>query len=111
MSKIIVALAAIWLTALAAFADGNADTGQRVYLKMLRDHTGMNGADFAAQHTVAEWNALFEGDAKGFVEEIGGKYPSAKAYLNGENFAKHKPHLNAFTTNYAKDSDNFPSCN
>ncbi|MDR0747358.1 MAG: hypothetical protein LBE89_05630 [Helicobacteraceae bacterium] len=109
MRKVIIALAAMALAAATAFAD--ADTGQRIYLKMLRDHTGINGADFAAQHTTAEWNALFEGDAEGFVEEIGQKYVNAKPYLNGEMFAKHRRYLKEFMTSYSKDSGNFPSCN
>ncbi|MDR2151364.1 MAG: hypothetical protein LBO72_00960 [Helicobacteraceae bacterium] len=111
MRKVFIALIALALAATTAFADGEADTGQRIYLKSLRDHTGMNGADFAALHTTAEWNALFGGDAEGFVNEIGEKYPNAKPYLSGEMFAKHKPYLKAFMTSYSKDSGNFPSCN
>ncbi|MDR0665491.1 MAG: hypothetical protein LBF86_08255 [Helicobacteraceae bacterium] len=111
MRKIFIALAILTLAGTAAFADADADTGQRIYLKTLSDHTGMNGADFAALHTTAEWNALFDGDAEGFVKEIGQKYPNALPYLNGEMFAKHRRYLKAFMASYSKDSGNFPSCN
>ena len=111
MNKVARGLAVIFTAAVLAFADGSADTGQRIYLKMLGDQTGLNGADFAAQHTIAEWNALFEGNGEKFVEATSAKFPKTKAYLSGDAFAKHLPHLNAFMTQYAKDSGNFPSFN
>jgi hypothetical protein len=111
MRKVILGLAVALCAVSFSFAEGNADTGKRIYLKTMSAQTGLNGADFAASRTIAEWKRLFEGDAEGFVKEIGEKYPSTKAYLNGEAFAKHAPHLGAFMINYAKDSGNFPSCN
>ncbi|GHS84902.1 hypothetical protein FACS1894103_6050 [Campylobacterota bacterium] len=111
MNRVVLGLAALIAAATFAFADGSADTGQRIYLKMLGDQTGLNGADFAAQHTIAEWNALFAGNGEKFVEATAAKFPKTKEYLSGDAFAKHLPHLSAFMTLYAKDSGNFPSCN
>jgi hypothetical protein len=91
-------------------SDGNADTGQRIYLKMMGEQTGLNGADFARLHTIAEWAELFDGNGEKFVKEMSKKFPTTKDYLSGELFGKHLPHIKAFMIQYAKDSGNFPSC-
>lgn len=103
-------LLSLGLFAVAAEANGNADTGQRIYLKMMNDATGLNGADFAKLHTIAEWKALFDGKGEKFVAEMSSKYPKTKDYLSGDLFPKHLEHLKAFMVHYAKDSGNFPSC-
>lgn len=107
---LLAAVLALGFFATTSYADGNADTGQRIYLKMMNGATGLNGADFAKLHTIAEWTALFEGKGEKFVAEVTAKYPSTKDYLNGDLFQKHLPHLKAFMIHYAKDSGNFPSC-
>lgn len=110
LKTLLAALLTLGLFATAAQADGNADTGQRIYLKMMGDKIGMNGADFAKLETMAGWKAMFEGNGEKFVQTYGAKYPDLKGYLEGDLFPKHMPHIKAFMIHYAKDSGNFPSC-
>lgn len=107
---LLAAVLTLGFMASAAYANGNADTGQRLYLKNMNDATGLNGADFAKLHTIAEWTDLFAGKGEGFIAEISAKYPKTKDYLNGDLFQRHMPHIKAFMIYYAKDSGNFPSC-
>lgn len=111
LTTLLATLLSLGLFATAAVAnEGNPDTGQRIYLKMMGDPLGMNGADFAKQQTMQGWKDLFEGNGEKFIKMYAEKYPAIKDYLTGELFQKHMPHIKAFFIHYAKDSGNFPSC-
>ena len=111
LSMLLAALMFTSLFAISAVAsDGNVDTGQRLYLRLMADHVGMNSADFATLHSQAEWTALLENNGEKFAEKFAGEYPGLQGYLNGDLFPRHVPHLRAFLVHFANDSGNFPSC-
>jgi hypothetical protein len=91
-----------------ALAD--AAKGQKYYLKYMKNDSGMNGAKFAAQHTQAEWKALFDGKAEKFIAEYAGKYPALDPFLKGDKFEKFMPDIKDFCIEFASDSGNVPSC-
>ena len=93
----------------AALAD--AVKGQKLYLKSMKQHTNITGAQFAASNTQAGWKKLFEGDGAAFISEMSGKYPGLKDFLNSDNFKqKVMPDLKDFLIEFASDSGNVPSC-
>ncbi|MCR4941471.1 MAG: hypothetical protein K5978_01580 [Campylobacter sp.] len=96
------------LASVNAMAD--AAKGQKYYLKFMKDGAGLNGADFAHQHTQAEWEALFDADAKKFIDEYSTKFPKLKDFLNGDKFKKFMPHIKDFVIEFASDSGKVPSC-
>ena len=105
---LVSAFLVLGLMSTSAFAD--AAKGQKYYLKYMKDGSGMNGAKFAAQHTQAEWKALFDGKAEKFVAEYGKKYPGLDGFLKGDKFDKFMPDIRDFCVEFASDSGNVPSC-
>ena len=85
----------------------NADVkkGQVLYLKKLKKVCGMNGAQMAEKHTMAEWKSLYEG--KKLAAEIQNICPSAKEKSLQDKFMEH---YFDFFHEYAKDSGNIPAC-
>lgn len=90
-------------------ASADAAKGQKLYLKFMKGPTGLNGAQFAAQHTQAEWEALCADGGAGFIEEYSAKFPDAEKFLKGK-FKRFQPDICDFVINYASDSGNVPSC-
>lgn len=102
------ALVGLSLTVSSASADHAR--GQKLYLKFMKDATGIKGDAFAAQHTISEWKALCENGAEGLIKEYSQKYPGAAEFLQGSQFKKFQPDICDFVIHYAKDSGNVPSC-
>lgn len=102
------ALLVVGCLSTSAFAD--AAKGQKYYLKYMKDPAGMNGAKFAAQHTQAEWKALFDGKGEKFIAEYSSKIPSLEGFLKGDKFEKFMPDIKDFCVEFASDSGNVPSC-
>ena len=100
-------LMGLGLLTTSAYAD--ADKGQRVYQKKLKEVCGMTGAIFAAKHTQMEWeNAKNEGKLTEMMTEI---CPAGKDFFDSDKFQnKFKSHLYDFVHDYASDSGNIPSC-
>lgn len=96
------------LASTSAFAD--PVKGQKYYLKYMKDSVGTKGDKFAHEHTQAEWEALFEGNAEKFVKEYSEKYPNLKEFLDSDKFLKFMPHIKDFCIEYAIDSGKVPSC-
>ncbi|MDR2638819.1 MAG: hypothetical protein LBC09_03160 [Helicobacteraceae bacterium] len=84
--------------------------GERIFYSLLADTIGLNGADFAVQHTMAEWDKLFENRGEGFIAEVGATYPKLKPVISKSSFIRDMPDLKAFLTLYAKDGGGFPAC-
>ncbi len=111
LSLLLAALMFTSLFAISAVAsDGSVDTGQRLYLRMMMDHTGVNSNDFAQQHTMDEWRALLADGGEKFIEKYSSEHPGMSDYLQGDLFPRHLSHLRAFLIHYASDSGNFASC-
>lgn len=100
----------VMLGAISTFAFADPAKGQRYYLKFMKETTGINGAEFSAEHTQAEWAELFDGEAVKFIEDYSKKYPNAADFLKGKKFKKVMPHIKDFLIYYAKDSGNVPAC-
>jgi hypothetical protein len=84
-------------------ASADADKGQKIYSKKLKETCGMTGAEFAAKHTQDEWTAIV--DESKLADEI--------TTVCGEGAAvkeKKLGHLGDFVKEYASDSGNVPSC-
>lgn len=91
-------------------ASADSKSGQKYYMKLLKNKFNMNGTKFSAEHTVSEWESLFENNAEGFKKEYSEKYPEAKAILeNSENNNKIQD-IGDFAKEYGSDSGNVPSC-
>ena len=112
MKRLVTLVLAVMLGLSMAVSTASADPakGQKYYLKFMKKATGVNGAKFAAEHTQAEWKALFDGDGSAFIKEYSAKYPDAAEFLNGDKFKKFMPHIKDFAVEYASDSGNVPSC-
>ncbi|MDD5052379.1 MAG: hypothetical protein PHO27_06580 [Sulfuricurvum sp.] len=108
MKKFLLLLAAVAITASTAQAD--VAMGQKAYLKTLKSKFGINGQQFAAQHTVSEWEDLFADGAKGFIKEYGDKYPAATPMLNSPTMQDKLQDIGDFAKQYGSDSGNVPSC-
>jgi len=97
----LVALFGMALMTTTASAD--ADKGQKIYSKKLKETCKMDGGKFAAKHTQDEWTAIVE-DGK-LAEEI--------ITICGEG-AKVKEkklgHVGDFVQEFASDSGNVPNC-
>lgn len=100
---------ALGLSLSVGTASADAAKGQKLYLKFMKAPTGLNGGQFAAQHTQAEWKALCENGGAGFVEEYSAKFPDAADFLKGK-FSRFQQDICDFVINYASDSGNVPSC-
>jgi hypothetical protein len=104
-------LVALMLTTAAGSAlHADVKTGQKYYLKSLKGKLGMNGTQFAGQHTQDEWEALFENRGEGFIREYSNKYPDAKVFLQNPKSWKKLQHIRDFAIEYGSDSGNVPSC-
>ena len=108
MSFIASTLMVVGLLSTSALAD--AAKGQKYYLKYMKKDSGLNGAKFAAEHTQAEWKALFDGKAEKFVAEYSKKYPGLEGFLKGDKFEKFMPDIRDFCIEFASDSGNVPAC-
>lgn len=99
------------LSFVSSNACADAAKGQKYYLKFFKKKTGVNGGEFAKQHTTAEWNALFANGGAAFKAEYSKKFPAMEEFLNGAKFGdKYMSHIKDFCINYSKDSGNVPSC-
>jgi hypothetical protein len=108
MKKILSIIAIAALLSSSVYAD--VKTGQKTYLKLLKNKFNMNGTKFAAEHTVEEWTELFNNNAEGFIKEYSTKFPNAEATLtNIENKDKLQD-IGDFAKEYGSDSGNVPSC-
>lgn len=111
LSTLLAALMFTSLFALSAVAsEGNVDTGQRLYQRMMIEHTDMDSNQFAQRHTIAEWTELMEGNGEKFIEKYSSEFPGLSDYLQGDLFPRHLAHIRAFVIHYASDSGNFASC-
>jgi hypothetical protein len=104
-------LVALMLTTAAGSAlHADVKTGQKYYLKSLKSKVGMNGTQFAGQHTQDEWKELFENQGEGFIQEYSNKYPDAAKFLHNPKSWKKLQHIRDFAIEYGSDSGNVPSC-
>ncbi|MEJ2500736.1 MAG: cytochrome C [Campylobacterales bacterium] len=95
------------LLSTSVYAD--ADKGQRIYQKKLKDVCGMTGAVFAAKHTQMEWEEAKDSGTLG--EMMTEACPAGKDFFEGSKFEnKYKNHLYDFVYDFASDSGNIPSC-
>jgi len=108
MKKLLMLLVAAALTASMAQAD--AKSGQKVYLKTFKAKFGMNGTKFAAEHTVSEWEDLFDNNAAGFIKEYSERFPAAAGILSNPSMADKLQEVGDFAKEYGSDSGNVPSC-
>jgi len=98
-----LALAALLgLAVMTTTASADAEKGQKLYQKKLKETCGMTGADFSAKHTQDEWKEIFDAGKMG--DEIG-------AICNGATIKeKLIPFIYDFAYEFASDSGNVPSC-
>lgn len=87
----------------------DAAKGQKLYLKFMKSSTGMNGAEFASERTMAEWKALCADNGKGFIDEYSERFPEMESFFKGR-FDKFQSDICDFVINFANDSGNIPSC-
>jgi hypothetical protein len=100
--KIILA-SFLLLGSASVFAAGNADKGQKIYLKKLKQRCDMTGGKFATLHTQDEWEEIFEeGNLANEIKEL--------CPRSGELKEKYLEDLYKFFYDYASDSGNVPSC-
>lgn len=107
-SLFLAAAVALSMMSTSAFADAKA--GQKQYLKLLKAKFNMNGTKFAADHTVAEWEELFENNAAGFIKEYSAKFPAAATVLSSPDNQEKLKDIGDFAKEYGSDSGNVPSC-
>ena len=99
----------VGMVSTSALAD--AAKGQKYYLKFFKKKTDLNGAEFAKQHTQAEWKEYFADGGTKFITEYSKTYPKMEKFLNGDKFKKkYIKHVSDFVIEYASDSGNVPSC-
>lgn len=108
MKKLLMILASVALVVSVAQAD--VKSGQKAYLKTLKSYFSMNGTKFAAEHSIAQWEALFADGAKGFIKEYSERFPNAQAQLNNPANAAKLQDIGDFAKEYGNDSGNVPSC-
>jgi Spy/CpxP family protein refolding chaperone len=101
-----LALAALLgIAVMSVSASADAAKGQKIYAKKLKKVCGMNGGDFAKNHTQDEWTKIKE-DGK-LKDEIKSICKDADTDKIKDKFL---PDLSDFTINFASDSGNVPSC-
>ncbi len=106
--KVVVAtLVGLSLLSTSAFAD--ADVGQRLYQKKLKELCGFSGAVFAAKHDQATWEEAKDNGTLGEVmTEV---CPGGADFFKSEKFeSKFSAPLYDFVNKFASDSGNIPSC-
>ncbi len=84
-------------------ASANADKGQKLFSKKLKDDCGMTGAKMAAKHTQAQWEKI--GNGAGLEAEIKKICPKVNDVDD-----KYLEHFYDFFYKFASDSGNVPSC-
>lgn len=94
---------ALGLSTTGALAAGNADKGQKLFVKKLKDQCGMSGAKVAGKHTQAQWQKI--GNGAGLKSEIQKICPKATDIDD-----KFLEHYYEFFYKFASDSGNVPSC-
>ena len=95
------------LLSTSVYAD--ADKGQRIYQKKLKDVCGMTGAVFAAKHTQMEWEEAKDNGT--LAEMMTEACPAGKDFFESGKFQdKFQGHLYDFVYDFASDSGNIPSC-
>ena len=103
-------LSIILIAGMLVAANADSKTGQKNYLKLLKSKFNMNGTKFSAEHTVAEWESLFNNNAEGFIKEYGERFPTAKAILENTENKEKLQDIGDFAKEYGSDSGNVPSC-
>ena len=92
-------MAMVTTTAVAA----DAEKGQKLYSKKLKETCNMEGGDFAQKHSTDEWTAIIEGGTMATeIKTICGD--------NAEIKEKLIPFIGDFVVEFANDSGNVPSC-
>ncbi|MBI3873668.1 MAG: cytochrome C [Arcobacter sp.] len=81
----------------------NADKGQKLFVKNLKEECGVTGAKIAGKHTQAQWEKI--GNGAGLDAEIKKLCPKATD-IN----SKFLEHYYDFFYKFASDSGNVPSC-
>lgn len=109
MKKFLQALLVVALLG-ATYATADVKKGQKVYLKVFKARFHKNGAKFAAEHTMAEWKALFANKGEMFIKVYSKKSPKVFKVLHKKKIWKKLQHLRDFVIEYANDSGNVPSC-
>lgn len=107
MTKLLKIVLAGALTFGVATTVANADAvkGQKLFQKKLKDACGMTGAKFAAKHSQAEWEDIYNNGK--FEAEIIKICPNVK---EGDVKESWQEHIYNFSYDYANDSGNVPSC-
>jgi len=96
------------MSLIATPASADAEKGQKIYSKKVKNLCGFNGAKFAAKHSQDEWEELY--DEGKFAEEMGKLCPRGAKIFTSKKFERYLEHLYDFAYEYANDSGNVPSC-
>ncbi|PNV82547.1 MAG: cytochrome C [Sulfurimonas sp.] len=107
MNKIVkIALgAALILSVGASTASADANKGQKLFAKKLKDACGMTGAAMAGKHTQGEWEDLHKNGK--LAQEIKTICPSVK---DDDVADKYLEHYFDFFHKFGSDSGNVPAC-
>jgi hypothetical protein len=99
-----LALAALLgMAVMTTTASADADKGQKIYSKKLKETCAMDGGKFAAKHTQDEWTAIIEEEKLADeITSICGEGAAVKEKKLGD--------LGDFVTEFASDSGNVPNC-
>jgi len=96
-------VALLGMAVMTTTASADADKGQKIYSKKLKETCGMTGAIFAAKHTQDEWKAIVDdGKLADAITTICGDGAKVKEKKLG--------HLGDFVQEFASDSGNVPNC-
>ncbi len=101
LKLVFVGALALGISSTGALA--NADKGQKLFAKNLKEECGATGAKIAAKHTQAQWEKI--GNGAGLEAEIKKLCPKAEPVK--ANFLEH---YYDFFYKFASDSGNVPSC-
>jgi len=96
-------VALLGMTVMTTTASADADKGQKIYSKKLKETCQMDGGKFAAKHTQDEWTEIVEG----------GKLAEEIVVICGEGAKvkeKKLEDLGDFVQEFASDSGNVPNC-
>ena len=101
LKLVFVGALALGISSTGALA--NADKGQKLFSKKLKDDCGMTGAKMAAKHTQAQWEKIGNGAAlEAEIKKICPKVDDVDD--------KFLEHFYDFFYKFASDSGNVPSC-
>lgn len=101
LKLVFIGALALGITSTGALA--NADKGQKLFIKKLKDPCGMTGAKMASKKTQAQWEKI--GNGAGLKAEIQRICPKATDIDD-----KFLEHYYDFFYKFASDSGNVPSC-